>query len=808
MELRPEEKRCTLSVGELSRLIADDVYSPSPLTFSLRGKLGASAHRQYQQVRSQNAGFRQEVSLDVELPLTDPALRDWTVRVRGRLDGLITELDGYVVEELKTLALPASRFNRLTVDDFPRHRLQLEIYLHLLSRSQPHKRVAGRLIYLNLISNHRRAFEIIYQPASLETLVQQELSNLLQSEIRRQQERVEKLRIAAQIRFPFKGLRRGQGEMISEIQSAIKQSETLLLEAPTGLGKTVAALFAILPFALEEDRQVFFLTSKTTQQDLVFLTAQRLKAEHRFPRILLLRARQKLCPLGSDDCPPSECVYLNNFKERVRSSGVIAQLLEVTTLTPEYLREVGERETLCPHELQRLLTDEADLLIGDYNYVFDPAVRLERFFSEGDPSRLILIVDEAHNLPERARSYYTRQLSLVALQEALGKIPSPQFSPLREIFAKIQAQFQYYLQHAPRYPEPHPILLSGEAWSKIGGQLQSAFLPYWFHTLEHNDPTETDPVINIYRQCDDFVRLLNQEGDHFAHLLRRLPQPFLEVFCLDASRHLQDTFSSVHSSVCLSATLQPFAYYQELLGITTGMKSQAYPSPFPREHCRVFSDPTVTTLFREREANIESLVAKIAEFQALVRVNTMVFFPSFELLRRVTDPLPKEKLFLQTEHLSDRSRQELLSGFKKSRQGLLCAVLGGVFAEGIDLPGRLAEAAIIVGVGLPQVGTENELIRAYYERKGCDGFHYAYLYPGMRRVIQAAGRLIRSATDRGIILLLDRRYAQQEYQQLLPQHWYHHSPAELIRPDWSEEIKSSNLLDEKKKPRRPTKITV
>jgi DNA excision repair protein ERCC-2 len=724
-----------------------------------------------------------------------PAAAQWEIRVRGRLDGLIEELDRLVVEELKTVTLSSAAFAALKSADLPRHRRQLEIYLHLLAIARPDKIPHGRLIYLNLPTEKTRSFDVPYDPAVIEPLLWETVVFLIQQESRRAQERLQKQDLAHQLTFPHPNYRPGQETMLEAICEALNNGSRLLLEAPTGLGKTAAALYGVLPYALENDKQILFLTSKTTQQEHVFATAEKIRRDHPFPRTLLLRARQKLCPLGSGEVEPEECPYIEDFQRRLRESGLFFQLLEEGGLHPDHLREVGERHRLCPHELQLALCTEMDLIIGDYNYAFDPDVRLERLFGQsGDPLRLILVVDEAHNLPERARSYYSPQLPWSGVSAALQKLAEKDNRSLAEPLQAIQAQFEYYLAQAPPDPEPMPIQLSSPAWEKMITGFESAVVPYWFGVAAAGTRPQEDPVLLLWRALQDFGRVLALEGDNFASLLRRRPEPELEILCLDAAPYLQDTFDSVHATLCLSATLQPFEAAARLLGMDKNLASLAVPNPFPRENCRVFVDPSVTTLYRERQANLQAMAERIEIFHRRVKRNILVFFPSFELMRSITARLKIRGLLMQGEGFTDSQRQQMLASFKQRRHGLLCAVMGGVFAEGIDLPGRLAEAVIIVGVGLPQVSTENELLRAYFERRDERGFEYAYLYLGMRRVLQAAGRVIRGETDRGIILLLDRRYAQKEYQRLLPRHWYKDHPAELVDPHWCEKIAQDSLF--------------
>lgn len=789
MNVDVDRKTLILSVGELSRLVADSADTSLPISFSLRGRVGAEAHRAFQNQRGKSAGYRREVHLNVSLVQNQSDARGWEILVRGRLDGLIEELDRLVVEELKTVAMPPNRFSSLSSLDFPRHRRQLEIYLHLLSLTEIGKTPVGKLIYINLPTGKKRSLEIPYNRNEIEPLVWDHLAALIDQEVRRSQEQKLKSEFSAQLEFPFKSLRPGQEEIISSTGQILTSGSNFLLEAPTGLGKTAAVLYAAVRYALEHNKRIIFLTSKTTQQDLVYETAGMIRGGHPFPRTLLLRARQKLCPRLDYNCRPEECPYLEDFNHRFRRSRVQDFLLRKGAIHPDEILEAGRRQELCPHELQLALIEDVDLIIGDYNYAFDPGCRLEKLFESGDPSRLILIVDEAHNLPDRARSYYSAKLPWSSITSALEKLNSEDDHSFDSVIRTIQEQFEYYLKEAPPNPNPYPISLSLPIWEKIGEDFDESVIPYWYRLANEETDSADNPVLTLHKELENFLRCLNLEGDNFAHLLRRGASPELEILCLDGSPFLKQDFSSVHAAVLMSATLQPFDAYRRLLGLDENATNLALPSPFPPEHCRLFVDSTVTTLYRERDSNIVEIADRIQCFHSVVDRSVLAFFPSFDLMRRITDYLEVKKLLLQEEGMTDAQRSDLLKAFKRSRRALLCSVMGGVFGEGIDLPGQFAEAAVIVGVGLPQVCTENELMRAYFDRCGENGFDFAYLYPGMRRVIQAVGRVIRSETDRGIILLLDRRFTERDYQRLFPRHWYANRPDELIQPHWESEIR-------------------
>ncbi len=489
MDINPEKRQLTLSVGELARLVANQHSSSNGPSFSLRGRLGSEAHRTYQNQRQKQSAYRQEVHLDVNLTEADESLTtDWQIRIRGRLDGLIEELDRTIIEEIKTVALNKTRFAQFSPADFPRHIRQLEIYLYLLTHKYPERTCDGRLVYINLPDGKKRAFDVPYRPDEIVPLIHHAVNMLIEREIRHNAEAEAKKKLAPSLAFPFETMRKGQDKISETVQASIKERRSLLLEAPTGLGKTVATLFATIKFALEHDKQVMFLTSKTTQQDLVFETAGMIKGEHPYPRVLLLRAKQKHCPLETDRCIPDECPYIEDFFLRCQESQSIEQALQKEIIHPDDVFDIGKQQTLCPHELQLMLCEEVDLIIGDYNYAFDPDVRLARLFEERDPSRLILIVDEAHNLPDRAKSYYSAKLELQVLREAAHKVEDGNYTNLSEVITRIAEQFEYYISEAPTDPDPYPIQFSHPSWEKIYNDFGNVLVPYWFRLMASDKP--------------------------------------------------------------------------------------------------------------------------------------------------------------------------------------------------------------------------------------------------------------------------------------------------------------------------------
>lgn len=790
MKIDKQKYQIILSVGELARYAADAHSKPSSPSLNLRGRLGSDAHRNFQNRRKSVAGYAQEVHLDLPLIEADPAAKVWGVRLRGRLDGMIQELDRMVVEEIKTVTLSSAHFDDLNPDAYPRHKRQLELYLFTLSRLYPDRESWGRLIYINLATNKKRAFDFPYDAAEIEALVEEILTFIITDETRRLAEIPLKAEASTKLEFPFPDYRPGQQEMILRAEDSLTKRTCLLVEAPTGIGKTVAILLATLKFALANDKLVMFLTSRNTQQALVYDTAIKIRGKQIYPRILWLQSKEKHCLSGDLNCQAEECEYLQDFGRRLRQNGTLDDLLSAGALTPDALADYGRANQLCPYELQQAICAKFDLIIGDYNYAFDPSVRLNRLFEEGDPARLILIGDEAHNLPDRARSYYSASLSQELIQNAAAILNDAGNHIFDKSMSRIIAHIDYYAGALPSGSKAHPIQLVYDHWLEICSDFEASIIPYWYQITQSGASVDEDPVILLYRQLQDFVRVLELEGGHLAHIVRKDPVPSLGIICLDASPYLRETFAAAHSGICMSATLSPLDASGQLLGLPDKHEQLKLPSPFPSENLYVRIDAGVTTLYRQRPENIQPLAGRIERFYAHCHCNAIAFFPSFELMRQIVEHLDIPDILVQEIQMKDQERVDMLQKFKQSSHTLLCCVMGGIFAEGIDLPGKWAEAALIVGVGLPAICLENDLLRAYFDRKGENGFNFAYLYPGLQRVVQAAGRIIRTPSDRGVVLLLDHRYAESAYHRLLPESWFKSSRESGVDQFWDEEIAS------------------
>ena len=792
----------------------------SPLS-AARNEMGREVHAAYQAAQSsQHESYLKEHTLRHTMQFGN-----YSVVIHGRIDG-VYEADGTtVIEEVKSVLSLAEEMN---TESAPRaYVLQLGIYLYLWGRLHPGSKVVGRLVLIRYEPEQIRALEILPDTQAVEQLICERLKQIVDEHEQARRRRALKQVRADSIVFPFPQMRKHQDRMIEAVSSALEEQSNLLVSAPTGIGKTVAALYASLRFAVKHGLSVFFLTSKTTQQNIVADTLRLWNVEPGSqaqvgPALpvfnsLVLRAKEKICANDVVFCHESRCRYAQGFFQKLEESNVREALLVEGLITPERVYAAAVERELCPFELSLELLQRVDVTVCDYNYVYDPAAfdRMESI----DRSRTILIVDEAHNLYSRARDYFSPELALSQIEALRGSLrpllgfeneeeaqpmfawearsapdsppPSQSFlGRLDDFLERIQKLFSDLLESYPEaYESGHAVVsLDRDSFAELRSELEDLMKRYLIYQRRSGHVQDEDRLLQCFYAISDFCQVVAMEGEEFVHTLSTEGgSTRLKIVCVDPARQLRRVNERYRSVIAMSATLSPMEFYRDVLGFERDTELLALPSPFPRENRRILIIPEVSTAYQQRAKHFPRIARIIEEIVSIRPGNYFAFFPSFEFLREVARlvKLKDSELLVQDRTMPDHLRGALLEKLRESgKPHLVLAVQGGVFAEGVDYPGELAVGAIIVGPGLPKVSFEQELMRQFYEDVYSKGFEYAYLYPGMNRVVQSAGRIVRSETDRGIIVLLDKRFAYENYSRLLPRDWYESSPAELTAQEF------------------------
>ena len=754
--------------------------------------LGAELHARVLRGRcAARPDYRREVHLQLQRPVGE-----WTAIITGRLDGCAPDgRGGWLIEEFKSAYFPTLESRRSSAG-FGRHQRQVLFYCHLW-RSLGHAPVAASLVYVDLAGGAETAIAVAYDEPEIERELQRRLEQLLAVWQAGEKARALKAAAAQSMPFPHAAPRPGQKVMIDAIRRALETGGHLLAEAPTGSGKTAASLHPALAHSLATGRQVVFLTAKTLQQNMAVSALRAMNRDGAF-RTLQVRAKERMCANDRVICHEDFCPYAKGYPEKMEWSKLVERLRESHWhFEPDAVFAAAKAEQVCPFETQLELARGADAIVADYNYVFEPAAALKHLDREG-LAEAILLVDEAHNLPDRARQIFSPEL----LEETLGAAEGAILLQTGELFDDIRASITGLREVMNAAAE---ALAGGEAIAQIEPPAEAAralwkeweqkFIRYLSWKREMKIARPEDPILDLHFAWQRFVAILNLYGPGFAGVVERRGTGLrLALVCLDPARALAPLFRATSSSILFSATLSPAEMTRRVLGLERERTQFiTLPPPFPREHRKVMILPQVRTTFAARERNFTAIAQLLAEMSDVRNGNSLVLFPSYQFLERVAERLPpiRARLLTQRPNLGEAERREIFNALAAPPPGgiLLLAVLGGIYAEGVDYPGELLTGVYIVSPALPQVSFERELLRRYFDETEQAGFEYAYLQPGMTRVVQAAGRLIRNETDRGVIALLCQRFLQEPYVSRLPRDWYEEWPAQLIARRPAEEIR-------------------
>ena len=788
-----------------------------------RANEGARIHRKLQ--KQAGEGYRAEVFLSGS---REPDGIRCTVE--GRADGIFTDGEGRaVIDEIKSTTVPAEE---ITGEMNPCHWAQGMVYAALYTAQEDLAEAAVRLTYYQVDDDKTFYFTRQFSRAELEEFLLGLLRQYLPWARRQLDWNAARTACLRAMRFPYPSYRPGQRALAGEVYRACKTGREagkggfrLFCQAPTGTGKTMSALFPAMKAMGEGDgEKIFYFTARTTAraaaEDAVSLLRQA-NSGLAF-RAVTLTAKEKVClcknEAGRPVCMPEVCPFAKGYYDRRKDA--LAFLLDGGGQLDRPAIEAAARQfTVCPFELGLDLSDWSDLVIGDYNYLFDPTVHLRRFFElAGD---WVFLIDEAHNLPDRAREMYSaafaksslteakrallrsksalkRQLlradrELLALRRAVEALaPRQRGGPTSGADAPPQPEQLGFWDAAPAETKsaPSPALpapLYAQDGTVFFRELPPAavrplhsLLPALQDWLEQEpDHPAHEQLLDLYFSLHDLLRAAERYDEHsVTQLTARGSELTIRLLCLDPSAFVDESLASGRTAVLFSATLVPPGYYKKVLGCA-GARAVALESPFPPEHLGLYCLPGISTRYRHREASVGAVSDALAALARGRVGNYLAFFPSYAYLRAVwadfTARYPGIRTAAQESGLDEAGRAAFLARFAPDPAETLLGfgVLGGVFGEGVDLVGSRLIGCAIVGVGLPQVSPRQEMLRRYFDEKDGSGFDCAYRFPGMNKVLQAAGRVIRTESDRGVVLLLDDRFAQEGYRRLFPRHWAH-----------------------------------
>jgi len=824
----------TVAVRELVEFVLrrGDLGGERDFVGSGRALAGIRGHQRLQRARP--VGYQKEVRLTRDL-----AAGALVLRIQGRIDGLMETEEETFIEEIKTVQ------GRWSGEAHPLHWAQVKLYGAIRAREHPRPRVVLQLTYLELETGKVTEFRQQWTAPDLEAFFAETTAPYLEWVGELQEWRQRRDHSIRGLLFPFAVYRPGQRPLAVAAYRALSRGQRLFLEAPTGIGKTISVLFpAVKTIAEGKFERIFYLTARTVGRTVAEKAFADLRQAGLLLRTLTLTAKDKICFRAGQLCDAAACPFALGYYDRLKPA--LRAVLASEEITRATLEDLGRRYEVCPFELSLEASHWVDAIICDYNYVFDPRAYLRRHFDD-EAGDYAFLVDEAHNLVDRARDMFSADLTTREILEtrralkdhlprcarALNKVcaalrklhgpeppssdtpPAPDEPP--DLFEAGNLRFTALSSKGGEGEAASAVDIRGREarnsalgdslsepgmvglWeaeetgrqkprsedSKSASGLPDTLGPILDDALKEaetwlarNEPADfREALLELYFRLRAFRRTAELYDEHYALITQKEAGVSVRLFCLDPSKLLREALDRGKASIFFSATLTPPEYYRELLGGKAGDPELRLSSPFPPANLAVLVQDRIRTQFKARADTLDDVARAIESFTAERSGNYLVYLPSYHYMTSVYERFqsrrPETRALLQRPGMSEAERDDFLRAFSAAQRETLVgfAVMGGIFGEGIDLVGERLIGAIIVGVGLPQLCLERDLIRDYFQTRTGAGFDYAYTFPGMNRVLQAIGRVIRSETDRGAVLLIDTRFAEPRYRRLFPAWW-------------------------------------
>lgn len=765
--MKEEERVIRISVRNLVEFILREGDIDNRISGSMEKDAmlqGGRMHRKIQ--RRMGPEYHAEYSLKMRIPC-----EGYQIQLEGRADGvIIREKDGkpdVIIDEIKGI------FRDLHFLEAPVnvHLAQAKCYAYIYGEQNELDEIGVQMTYCHLDTEEVKRFRQHYSLEELKTWFDgliEKYRKWAEFQIRWEKERDESI---GKIEFPFP-YRKGQYDLAASVYRTILRKKKLFIQAPTGVGKTMSVIFPAVKAVREGlGQKIFYLTAKTITRTVAEQAFRTLKEQGLKFKVVTLTAKEKICLCEETDCNPDACPYAKGHFDRVNDA-VFDMITGGRDISRETLEEQARKYRVCPFELSLDVSVWTDAVICDYNYVFDPNAHLKRFFSESGDNGYLFLIDEAHNLVERGREMYSAVLykeDILEVRRAVKQMDSR--------LAKRLEETNRLMLELKRECEDYRVL---ESVSHLALKLMNLLTEMERFLEEYREGEKRELVLDLYFQVRDFLNIHDILDENYVIYseLERDGRFKVKLFCVNPAANLQNYLKQGNSTIFFSATLLPIRYYKKLLSVETDDYAVYAESPFPEENRLLIIGRDVSTRYTQRG---QIMYRRIAEYIAAVaearRGNYMAFFPSYRFMEDVYEEFirraPGITAVVQSQFMDEKEREQFLERFEASDSAGLVGfcVMGGIFSEGIDLAADRLIGAVVVGTGLPQVCNDREIVKQYFDSRGMDGFDYSYRYPGMNKVLQSAGRVIRTENDRGIIVLLDGRFCQKQYQELFPREW-------------------------------------
>lgn len=723
--------------------------------------LGGKIHRKIQSRMGTN--YTAEVPLKIQMPCDG-----FVLQIEGRADGVLKDDGKVLIDEIKGILRSLEHLEA----PVPVHLAQAKCYAYIYAVQNSLKCIDVQMTYCQMETEEIRRFCQEFEFQELQTWFQDlvtQYEKWAKFEIEWRNVRNDSIR---QIEFPFP-YREGQRDLVASVYRTILRKKKLFIQAPTGVGKTMATVFpAVRAVGEGLGEKIFYLTAKTIMRTVAEQAFSLLKEKGLLYKTITLTAKEKICFCEEAECNSDACPYAKGHFDRVNDA-VFDLITHSGDWSREVLEEQAKKHMVCPFEMSLDVSNWADAVICDYNYAFDPQAHLKRFFSESGKGEYLFLIDEAHNLVERGREMYSASLYKEDLLE-VRKLVKAEDPKLAKRLSECNQQFL----ELKRECEHYQILKSV---SHIALKLMNVLSKLEDYLEECKDAEKKKRVLDFYFAVHSFLNIHDIMDENYVIFSEMMEDGRFQIklFCVNPAVNLQNYLEQGNSTIFFSATLLPVHYYKKLLSVEKDDYAVYAHSSFPQENKFLFIGTDVSTRYTRRgESTYQRFARYIAVMAEQKKGNYMAFFPSYRFLEEVhtcfLECVDHEvDSICQVSYMDEEQREEFLEEFEQEREKSLVAfcVMGGIFSEGIDLTDDKLIGAVIAGTGLPQVCTEREILKQYFNAADMDGFDYAYLYPGMNKVLQSAGRVIRTESDRGVILLLDDRFRAMRYREVFPREW-------------------------------------
>lgn len=688
--------------------------------------------------------------------------------IEGRADGIIIENEKVTIDEIKStytnLDLIDENYNTA-------HMAQAKCYAYIYGVDNNLDELDVQLRYYNIDSGKTKILSSKYTIDELRLFFYDLLNMYIDWAETIINLRKEREKTVNSLKFPFNEYRQGQRNFSVAVFQSIKEGKKLFAQAPTGVGKTISTLFpAIKILNSKNNTKIYYLTAKSSTKAIAFDTIKLMTDRGLKLRTTVITAKDKICFMDETKCDPEHCPYARGYYDKLNEP-LKKSIKNNCLYDRDYIENIGKIYEICPFEFSLDLAYMSDVVICDYNYYFDPRVALQRddvFKNNND----ILLVDEAHNLEDRTRSMYSPELlkeeyyDVYKLMKTINKKISSSLSTINKKFIEIKKRAE------------EPFIFEEEPSDLINSLRKFVVLAEEYINDRKNENVP-DELVDIYFKSTFFIKISEIADDTFCYYVDSTKnKTIVKLFLIDPSTILKEILKKAWSSVFFSATLTPLKYFRYILGGADEDYLLKIKSPFEENNLKLMITEDLSMKYVVRNENIDAACRYINEVVTEKKGNYMVFFPSYSFMEKTFETYEQlydiSNIIFQEQGINEEEQTLITDKFKNETGVVLFTVVGGIFSEGIDLPLEKLIGAVIIGTGIPQISFERNIIRNFFDNKFNSGYDFAYKYPGFNKILQSAGRVIRTEDDKGIVLLIDSRLCQMTYLKLFPEHWNHY----------------------------------